>query len=161
TVALVGDSNAGHFAEPVAAADAKLGYRTLVATHSSCPFADVTTWIDGTNGFGRACRDWVNHTVDVLVRLRPRKVVIGTRADKYCAQENIWLGNAKTPAAKRLAYAAGVSRITTRLARAGIDVLLVQPVPRLGLAPERCAALLVLVDRCVSHASRADAKAEL
>jgi peptidoglycan/LPS O-acetylase OafA/YrhL len=161
TVALVGDSNAGHFSEPVAAADAKLGYRTLVATHSSCPFTDVTMWIDGADGYGRSCRDWVSRTVDVLLRVRPRTVVIGTRADKYIAQGNIWFGGAKTPAAKQLAYAAGVSRIAARLTGAGIAVLLVQPVPRLGVAPDRCAAALVLLDRCVSRVSRADAKAEL
>jgi peptidoglycan/LPS O-acetylase OafA/YrhL len=161
TVALVGDSNAGHFTEPVAAADERLGYRTLIATHSSCPFADVTMSIDGSNGYGRSCHDWVDRTVEVLVRVQPRAVVIATRADKYISQENIWLGSATTPAAKQLVYAAGVSRIADRLTRAGIRVLLVQPVPKLGLAPERCAAVLVLFDRCVSRVSRADAKAEL
>jgi peptidoglycan/LPS O-acetylase OafA/YrhL len=161
TVALVGDSNAGHFTEPVVAADTRLGYRTLVATHSSCPFAAVTMWIDGSNGYGRSCRAWVDRTVGVLVRLRPRAVVIGTRADKYIGQDNIALGDATTPGAKQLAYAAGVSQIAGRLTRAGISVLLVQPVPKLGVVPDRCAAALVLLDRCVSRVSRADARAEL
>src|SRR5262249_41158517 len=90
TVALVGDSNAGHFSEPVAAADAKLGYRTMVATHSSCPFADLTMWIDGVSGFGRWCHDWVDRTVAAVVRVHPRAVVIASRADKYIGQRNIW-----------------------------------------------------------------------
>jgi hypothetical protein len=93
--------------------------------------------------------------------VRPRTVIIGARADRYIAQANVWFGAAKTPAAKQLAYVAGVSRITDRLAQAGIRVLLVEPVPRLGVAPERCAVALVLFDRCFSRVARGDARAEL
>jgi peptidoglycan/LPS O-acetylase OafA/YrhL len=166
-VALVGDSNAGHFTEPVTAAAGRLGYRSVVSTHSSCPFADLVMQLDGTDAFGRLCRDYVEHAVSELVALKPRLVVISSRADKYIAQSDISFTGAgsalvaSTQAAKAQRYELGVERVAARLTRAGIPVLLVQPVPLMRVAPDNCATLLVITERCTAHVPRAAATAEL
>jgi peptidoglycan/LPS O-acetylase OafA/YrhL len=166
-VALVGDSNAGHFTEPVTAAAGRLGYRSLVSTYSSCPFADIVMRIDGNDEFGRLCREYVDHAVLELVRLKPRLVVISSRVDRYIAQSDIAFTGAgstrvaSTQSAKERRYELGVERITGRLTRAGITVLLVQPVPLMRVAPENCATLLMITDLCTADVPRTAAIAEL
>jgi peptidoglycan/LPS O-acetylase OafA/YrhL len=166
-IALVGDSNAGHFTEPVTAAAGHLGYRTLVSTYSSCPFANIVIRTDGNDEFGRLCRDHVVHAVSELVRLKPRLVVISSRADKYIAQSDIGFTGAgstlvaSTQSAKERLYELGVERIAALLTRAGIPVVLVQPVPLMPVAPNNCATLLVITDLCAAHVPRTAAIAEL
>ena len=165
-VALVGDSNAGHFTEPVASAAAKLGYRSFVATRSSCPFADLVMRIEGDDSLGRLCQSSVEQSVGQLIALKPRLVMISSRSDKYIAQADMAFldaagAAATTPAAKQRAYELGVERVAARLTAAGIPVLLVQPVPLMGVAPSNCATYLVITDRCVSREPRAAVTREL
>jgi peptidoglycan/LPS O-acetylase OafA/YrhL len=167
-VALVGDSNAGHFTEPVASAAARLGYRSFVSTHSSCPYAELVMRIDGDDSYGRLCQAYVDESVGQLLALKPRLVVISSRSDKYIAQLDMAFIDAggaapvaTTPAAKQRAYELGVERVASRLTAAGIPVLLVQPVPLMDVAPDNCAIVLVITNHCVSRATRATVTAEL
>ena len=52
-IALVGDSQAGQYTEPVVRAARRAGYETLVVTLNSCPFADVKA--TGTATPGATC----------------------------------------------------------------------------------------------------------
>jgi hypothetical protein len=165
-VALVGDSNAGHFTEPVAKAAAQLGYRSFISTHSSCPYADLAMRIDADDTFGRLCQTYVDESVGRLIALKPRLVVISSRSDKYIAQIDMGFVDAAgvvatTRSAKQRAYELGVARVAARLTAAGIPVVLVQPVPLMGVAPSNCATVLVVTNRCVSRVPRAAVTAEL
>jgi hypothetical protein len=51
--------------------------------------------------------------------------------------------------------------VLSRLNQAGIPVVLIHPVPRLPIAPSRCAVLAVLTNRCATSRPRSEAEQEL
>jgi hypothetical protein len=48
-----------------------------------------------------------------------------------------------------------------QLNRAGIPVVVVHPIPRLAISPERCAVISILSNACGSSTARTDAEREL
>jgi peptidoglycan/LPS O-acetylase OafA/YrhL len=91
TVVLVGDSNAGHFTEPVVRAAKQAGYDVTVATLWSCPFVDLRVE-PGEGDFHKACRHFFSGTLTTLERTHPSLVIMASRSDYYVEGEEVGLG---------------------------------------------------------------------
>ena len=167
-VVLIGDSNAGHFAEPVVRAANRDGFDAIVATYYSCPFADllISGSVAGLTIDEGACRSFDRRSIAAIARLRPSLVIVGARVDLRLEDRHEALrapGAARAttaPAQKAALYTAGLRRYLLRLHRAGVPVLLVDPVPRIvgsRADPNTCAVLLVIAEACRGRVGRAQA----
>ena len=164
TVALLGDSNAGHFTEAVASAATSNGFDFRVATVHGCPFIDAR--VSSSTDDGRGCEAEVAHLIAETVRLRPDVVVLASATDRYLAEDidvsvDPSLRSTEQPTAAE-AWAVGLRSVLTTFERAGIGVLVVHPVPRFddwsfGLCPN--ITILDDVERCGTERSRADVAA--
>jgi peptidoglycan/LPS O-acetylase OafA/YrhL len=151
TVALVGDSNAGHIIEPVVTSARSLGYRVDRATSNGCPFVDVTMVVEGTRR--NDCRRFYEQSVRLIERRRPDLVVIGSTTTRYLEEKQFGLivgsdgPTARTPAAKAVAWERAMHRTVRRLDALGIPSLVVHPVPKFpGWDLRGCAAGRVAID---------------
>ena len=171
---LVGDSNAGHFTEPVVAAGNALGWDVTVATSHGCPFLDLfrRTSLDPTFDT-QPCHDQVQQTVAELVDRRPAVVVIAMSSVEYIEPSSEHLrspdepSEASTPAAKAALWERGLVQVLEPLEQAGIPVLVVHPVPQFaevlgdGWSAETCpAGQIWLGMQCGIERSRADVDRE-
>lgn len=151
TAVLIGDSQAGQLSGGFLSAFGDQGYSTTLATSSNCPFVDLIV-VDGTDG-PKACHDYVTGTVAALVETPPDIVVLATDTKRYLDRDPdlIHPANGETVTDKAAAWEAGFLRVIEPLAEAGIEVILVHPIPRYGnwdprvcavaiweWAPERC-----------------------
>ena len=171
TGVLIGDSNAGHFAEAFFGATKALNLNGLDAARTSCPFSDITV-VDRT-GEGVRCHEFLVRAIAELVTMKPRLVVAASASDLYIERSDVVL---KSPdgylhrgaQAKADAYEAGLVRFTMALRQAGIPVVIVHPVPRLNRhwKPIRMAPLMLMgrqawlntsVDRDAARRQRARA----
>jgi len=148
-VVLIGDSNAGHFTEPVLVAARSLGLAVEVATFSACPFADV---ISQRNGKEQApCRRFYDASLAQLAADPPDLVIAASASDVYIRHEEYALaGQGRTvwqrhPSEKALLWAKGLERTLRSIRRTGSQVLVVHPIPRLqeGWQAGSCAVLSV------------------
>jgi peptidoglycan/LPS O-acetylase OafA/YrhL len=166
TVVLIGDSNAGHFTEPVAAAANRLGYDATVATLSSCPFTLVRMRYDGAIRDTAGCPHFVAGTLLALTRSKPSLVIIASRTDDYIRSGNIALGSvgdaslSRDGYAKAASYRQGLEGVIRRLNANGVPVVIVHPVPRLPFDPAGCAVSRVLSGSCFGTRSRQAVDAE-
>src|SRR5262249_30631181 len=132
TVVLVGDSNAGHFAEPVVAAARRAGLTTIIATYPSCPFTEAR--IVGTRAPEALCHSFDTGTLTGLPRLKPNLVIVAARTDKYVEDPQVGI---RRPGGSTTNAAAEKARLWTSLLRralaplndSDIPVLVVNPVP--------------------------------
>jgi hypothetical protein len=163
TVVLVGDSNAGHFTEPVASAANRLGYDATVATFSGCPFALVRMRFDGVLRDATSCSRFVAETVRALTRSKPSLVILASRTDHYIEPGNIALGSvgshgeaslSRDGGMKAASYREGLERVLRMLNASGIPVVVIHPVPRLPFDPAGCAVVRVLSASCFGTRSR-------
>jgi len=165
SVVLVGDSNAGHFTEPVVRAANRAGFDATVATLHSCPFANVE--LLGGDVTLHDCRRFVQGSVAELIRRRPSLVIIAQRTDSYLDSTNIGLarldgaGASYEPGAKARLLERGLSRTIEVLKRAGIPVLLVQTIPKVPAPSIGCAVLRILTRSCIGSVSRSVADRQL
>lgn len=132
---LVGDSNAGHFAEGAVLGLGGADYTVQVNTLSSCLFADVEMFLRGN--FGQRCAGFVADTTEELVASRPDLVLIGHAADIYINDPEFGArapsGEVVTSVDDKLeVLTQGLARTVRTLREAGIEVVVLQPVPRLG-----------------------------
>lgn len=116
SVVLVGDSNAGHFTEPVASAANAAGYSFHVTTRPACPFADVVLPVRGRDS--NACHRYVESTLAALEVMRPSLVIIARASTTYVRG-----------ASSLAAWESGTRSMVARLSKANIPVLLVHAVP--------------------------------
>jgi len=139
-VYLVGDSNAGQFTEPVAAAANRRGFDFTVATSAGCPFVDqIRRPPTGVAPLfsGERCNRAVMDTVDELVKQHPKLVVIASSASEYVNRSDDFEDPrtgvvASTPAAKAAAWQRGLSPILRKLGDHGIPTLVVHTIPQLA-----------------------------
>lgn len=160
-VMLVGDSNAGHLAEGLFKAANSQNMRATVATNTSCPFADLVVdspaWDARESG---DCQKFVRATTRALLAARPDVVVISSAVDFYIERDYRFTQPttgrvAESPEGKAEMWEAALRSTLDRLVGAGIEVVVVQPVPRLrpGWEPRSMSVVGLMVqgaDRLVS-----------
>src|SRR5262249_15974809 len=111
TVVLIGDSNAGHFTEPVVSAANSLGLTATVATMSSCPFLHIG--FAAPRADTEQCERFVRASLRWLVAHPPRLVIIGSRADTWIEDPQHRLSSfggpwTDTPSTKAAAWEEGL-----------------------------------------------------
>ncbi|MCU1372082.1 MAG: acyltransferase [Ilumatobacteraceae bacterium] len=166
-VYLVGDSNAGHFTEPVVAAGNAAGYDVTVAPTGGCPFADILRRPRVPGFFsGDVCRDAVAASLDTLIERKPSLVVVAMSStevvnDPTDAVEDPETGAiARTPEAKAEVYGSGLRRVLAELDEAGVPTVVVHTVPQFNETlggswrAETCPAIAIYLDRCDGSRSR-------
>lgn len=127
TILLVGDSNAGHFSEPMIAASRRLGMNLQIATDGGCPF------IVGFSALA-ACRSWAQKSLAYAVS-RPKAysaIVLSNASVGYLSVSN-FPGAQRTPAILR--WAADMRTTVERLTRRS-PVILIGAVPQFGQFPD-------------------------
>jgi len=159
-VALVGDSNAGHFAEAVLAADAQTHHDTLLLT-APCPYVDLVLHPLGPSA---DCLHAYRTTAAVLTRLHPALVIVASRSDQYVYQWGI--GHPGQPLTRdtprRLAlWYSGLGSALRTLSRAGSATVVVHPVPILPVPTGACAEIRILTGTCATTVARSAVDAEL
>lgn len=138
TVVLLGDSNAGHFIEPLAAASNAAGYDFVAATRSSCPFNDLL--LIRNERVQDGCRRFVTGSMDDLL-LDPPDIVFLASSDGYLRDLNVGFGDPvsgqRTTASEAKAdlYSTQLRSTVEQLVDAGIRVHVVQTVPHLMTLP--------------------------
>jgi hypothetical protein len=152
-VVLIGDSQAGQFAEPAIAATAEVPANLLVATFPGCPFADVVVYYSGV--VTSDCRRFVTRAVQALRRDRPALVIIATWSAGYIGSSQVRLqsvtGGPKLTnrGERKQLFQRGLSRVVHALTTAGIRVMLVHQIPQFGdWEPARCAMARILLSVC-------------
>jgi len=159
-VALVGDSNAGQFAEAVLAADAQTHHDTLLLT-APCPYVDLVLHPLGPSA---DCLHAYRTTAAVLTRLHPALVIVASRSDQYVYQWGI--GHPGQPLTRdtprRLAlWYSGLGSALRTLSRAGSATVVVHPVPILPVPTGACAEIRILTGTCATTVARSAVDAEL
>jgi peptidoglycan/LPS O-acetylase OafA/YrhL len=147
-VVLVGDSQAGQLTEPVLRAARLARYDAYVLTLNACPLAAVS--LTGPEGDAAACARFAEAALETVTRLRPTVVLMAFRSDHYVQGS---VANART-------WRLGTEAVLRRLNAVGAHVALVHPIPRLGVAPQGCSALSLLLVSCTGRIARADADRE-
>lgn len=163
SIVLIGDSNAGHFTEPVVAAGRRAGFNVTVATLSDCPFVQlrVVALLD------EGCPRFDRESLPALVRARPNLVLIAARSDIYVADPSHELaplsgGALVSDATEKLhLWTSGLRAEAIALNRAGIPVIFVHPIPALPIGSQDCAVVLILVSGCRASLPRSDADRQL
>jgi hypothetical protein len=160
-VALVGDSNAGHFTEAVLAADAQTRHDTLVLTMPGCPYIDLVVRPPGPTA---DCLSIYRRYSAVLTRLHPALVIVAARTDQYVDSYSIGEPGRpltrETPRRLSLWYSGLVSTLRT-LSDAGSATVVVHPIPLLPVPTGACAEIRILTGSCASTVSRATVDASL
>ena len=163
-IALVGDSQAGQYTEPVVRAARRAGYETLVVTLNSCPFADVKA--TGTATPGATCARFNADTLTALAELRPSIVLLASRSDYYVGDPGVSFelaGGARSTnesGMKAKLWQRGLASVIAQLNADGAHVVVIHPIPKLPAAPHGCAVLTILVKSCSGSVDRAFADRE-
>jgi peptidoglycan/LPS O-acetylase OafA/YrhL len=154
TVVLIGDSNAGHFTEPVVRAGNSLGFDVDVVTMSSCVFVPLRLSPNGTDG--SSCEQHNSGSLAALKRARPSLVIVSNRADAWIEQKVNKLGSplSDRPAVKARLYGRALRREIQALVARQIPVEIVHPVPLLAVDESDCASFLILLGRCSGSVAR-------
>lgn len=170
-VFLVGDSNAGHFSEPMIDAAAAAGYDLTIATAAGCPFADVVRRAPALAD-GDGCRKAVQDSVDDLVERKPSLVVLAMSSNEWMHTPSNLLEDpetgevGRTPREKAAIYEAGLRRVLQELDEAGIPTAVVHTVPQFNETlggswkAETCPAIQIYLDRCGGSRSLAGVERE-
>jgi peptidoglycan/LPS O-acetylase OafA/YrhL len=154
-VVLIGDSNAGQFTEPIRTATHDDFVSLAVATYSACPFVPVD--VHNRIADSTRCRAFVERSLAALLAHRPRLVVIGNSAQGAIEDRSIAFGGTTDPTRKARLWATALRRELTALSDAGIDVLVIQPIPiiRWGWNVAGCSVVRIVQRTCTTEADRA------
>lgn len=149
-VLLLGDSNAGHFSEPVIQAANAAGYDVTVATLAACPFVDLRIYSSGVAN--QACQSFIASALAEIEKRRPNLIILATASDGYIEEPSTTLGTTPDsvpvhhPVDKARVWSTGLSSVLARLT-ASAPVLLVHPIPRFRTwTLDSCAAYKVWFD---------------
>lgn len=162
-IALIGDSNAGHFSEALIHTARVRASRLMIATISGCPVLDLQVFNDGIEDEGcrtgaRAIRDWLmDSPPDLLVVAMASDIHVG-RANRVVVSGDLQRADA---------YERALTDFVSRLQQVGTKVLLIHPVPKFQLypggrsGPAECSALVLSIraDLCDPKLARAEAEA--
>ena len=157
---LVGDSNADQFSEALIGASERLGRPLVIATTSSCPFAD--TYISDTANpswwSAEACRDYYRLTLAWLQN-QPAGEVIISQSLEYWVSDRFGAGlslDAQSYETEEKAdlYESGLATAIHELSTTGHHVTIVQSIPKFtreyAWDPQRCSLATVVTRRCLA-----------
>jgi peptidoglycan/LPS O-acetylase OafA/YrhL len=162
-IVLIGDSNAGHFSEPTVRAANRAGFDVTIATFDGCPFVDLRV-VGSAAGEG-PCRTFAAISLRTLLRVKPSLVIIAARSDGYI-NGHVSLAMPRgpiemSPRRKAELWRSGLTAVLSRLNRAGVPALVVDPVPEIPWQRTECAVLLVLANACRGTVAQAEVDAQL
>lgn len=131
SVVLVGDSNAGQFAEALIPAATQQNRTMILATNAACPFVELV--LDPSPP---GCIDFVRRWMSALATARPGLVVIASASsDYFLADQHVRfrLPNAQEwvadDAAKGLLWQQGMAAVLQKLSAARVPVVVVHTLP--------------------------------
>jgi hypothetical protein len=156
TVVLVGDSNAGQFAEPVIRASKQLGYDTTVSTFHGCPFVETLVY---KKHWDKPCLRAVETSLDVIASSHPALVVMASSTPELMNNGSMPFKDpvngqvARSIAAKASLWHTGELRVIRRLAAAHVPGVLVETIPQFPDWKPDCAALRVYLAPATCGAS--------
>lgn len=135
-VVLLGDSNAGHFAEVVRQVAQAHGLSMTLATSGGCPFADVVTRYQLPHG-SDGCQAFIATWTREVVLERPVLVVLSNASSEYLRDGNgVAMYSSSEPRKvarsgpdKARMWQAALTRTLTTWAAAGVPTLVVHTVP--------------------------------
>ncbi len=165
SVLLLGDSNAGHFTEPVIRAANAAGYDVSVATMAACPFVDLRIYGNGVSN--EACQAFVASALTEIEKRRPNLIILATATDGYIEESSTTLGArpdsvpAHSASDKAGLWTVGLSSVLARMTRSA-PVLVVHPIPRFRTwTLDSCAAYKVWFDpmACAGSTTRLEVDA--
>jgi peptidoglycan/LPS O-acetylase OafA/YrhL len=165
SVYLLGDSNAGQFTEPLAAAAAAGGFDFAIAVRSGCPPIEVASLHHGYPE--PQCVGFPRDAVEAIRRDRPDIVILAAASDIYIGRERWELIDGEThavvsdPDGKALVWRKGLEALLDELEQIGTEVRVVNPVPHFFAVPYtvnfgECAAFRLVSDptTCGAQAPR-------
>lgn len=143
TLLLLGDSNAGQFAEPALSIARERHLNLVLATYGGCPFADVSSTYLTAGHDTQACNAFIRAWAAEVVRTRPALVMLASASTDYIYSTVVRFdsldgrrsasldGEQSTSSLQRKAalWGQGVSSLLTPWAEAGVPTLLVNTVP--------------------------------
>ncbi|MBB4853052.1 peptidoglycan/LPS O-acetylase OafA/YrhL [Mycobacteroides chelonae] len=161
SVVLVGDSNAGQFAEALVPASAQQNRAMVLATNAACPFVELV--LDPSPP---GCLDFVQRWTRALADIRPGLVVIASASSDYfladqhvrfrLPQSESWVGD---DAGRARVWEQGMGAVLQRLAAAGVPVVVVRTLPhfvnwdlykcpgyQVWMSPSRCGRSAALAE---------------
>jgi peptidoglycan/LPS O-acetylase OafA/YrhL len=130
-VVLIGDSNAGQFAEAMIPAAAKVAHPLILATSPACPFVDIEV---DTSPAG--CHNFVKVWRDEILAIRPSLVVMASASSDYfihdkhvrfrAPDDDRWFGDDDN---KGRLWQTGAASLLKAFSQAKIPVLLIHTLP--------------------------------
>ncbi|WP_153504715.1 acyltransferase family protein [Cumulibacter manganitolerans] len=131
TVYLVGDSNAGMYADGLVEATARTNQRLVVGVRSNCPFVDAVLHSAGNSA---DCRDYVQGTTEWLQHQAPSTVVMAAAADQitdpHATMTDPVSGvQATTPQQKAALWTQALTSSIQALRSAGHTVVVLEVIP--------------------------------
>jgi peptidoglycan/LPS O-acetylase OafA/YrhL len=165
SIVMIGDSNAGQFAEVAARAANRNGYDLTVVSVGGCPFADIVieTVPGGFNG--PDCNRFVRDSLAFLASSHPSLVFLSTSSSSITNTRAGTLTDpttdevASTPEALARVWEGGVTRVLAQLADAGVPTVFIHTVPNFGVGghwwnAETCPAIRIYTESCGRTDSR-------
>ncbi|TWG90616.1 peptidoglycan/LPS O-acetylase OafA/YrhL [Nocardioides sp. J9] len=132
TIALVGNSHAGHWLPALQRIAEQRGWRIETYLASQCAFS-TTPQLFRTEAFSQACLDWVERTTDALVADQPDLVVTSNRVSvRAVGQPDL--------ASSLPLYAEGFRSVFSTLVEADLPVLVIRDTPATGKQTPTCIA---------------------
>lgn len=134
TAVLVGDSNAGQFTEAFTTAANEMGWDAVVATKDGCAFNRLRVLYQGSEN--ASCRNFVDRIRADLLEMKPQVVVIASASDGYINADTSTFRaidgsqSFSTIEEKATAWERGLTELISELRSAGIDVVIVHPIPK-------------------------------
>ena len=163
TILLAGDSQAYALADGVIEAATRLGYDTVVTSHTGCPF--LARESSGVHNY--PCAAWQQSIVDYAVAESPVAVVIANRSAGYVHPEWDWRtaerddgGRATSVAEAADLWRAGLEPVARQLSDAGVPVLIVAAVPEMHGYTDRTSLLSEAFGSQSFEVPRAEAEAD-
>ncbi len=131
-VVLLGDSNAGHFTEPVLDAAEAQDLQLLVSTASACPPV-LIEFVVGRSAWD-GCRQRVERNLATAVELSPDIIVLGSAAGLYVESDEFALSSGSEaindPDAKATELTEGLVRTIEALSATDARIVIPLPLPR-------------------------------
>ncbi|MHB1166286.1 MAG: acyltransferase family protein [Candidatus Nanopelagicales bacterium] len=163
TIVLAGDSQAYAVADGVVDAATRLGYQTIVTSHTGCPFLGRES--SGVHNY--PCRSWQRSIVDYALANRPAAVVIANLSAGYVHPEQGWRtvidddgGRADSIEEAADLWRKGLEPVVSTLRDAGIGVLIMTSGPRMPGYTDRTSLLGSVVGTSDFTVSRAEQEAD-